>query len=375
TTLPAGAHGAPVESVAGGLIATRKPGVVAVLDERGTLVRLFPFTPADVNAARLDGGRLVVWRFGVLEVYDVATGARVFTRPMPTGYRLADVDGGVAVLESTDAIELLRLDDGGSVTLKPGREPLLAHLQPPALSYPYATGDGGGRVVFVPRAQLFATKRLLAMAPAAGSWIVFGSNRDGETRAYSVRPDGSRLTPLLVPSRTLEPLSVSGDGRTILYVGGESSTIYVSHADGTGLRRLAEGDYPALSRDGRRVAFGRSSALWIVGSDGRGLRRLAAGELQARPDWSPDAKALAFVTSKGDRSTLVVERLGGRRRVLARGSSLDAAVGSPRWSPDGRSIAYTQQGLRVVRPDGSHRRRVARGDAYPFAWSPDAKPR
>src|SRR5207302_5655496 len=118
---------------------TREPGAVAVLDERGTLVRLFPFTPADVNAARLDGGRLVVWRFGVLEVYDVATGARVLTRPMPTGYRLADADGGVAVLTSTDTIELLRLDDGGSTTLRPGREPLLADLESPGLYYSYAT--------------------------------------------------------------------------------------------------------------------------------------------------------------------------------------------------------------------------------------------
>ena len=125
-----------------------------MLDASGQLVRVFPFDPADVNAARLDGGRLVVWRFGVLQVYDVATGVLELSRPMPAGYRLADVDGGIAVLLGTNTIMLLRLDDGHSLTVTPGQEPTLADLEPPGLYYSYATGDGGGRVVFLPRAEL-----------------------------------------------------------------------------------------------------------------------------------------------------------------------------------------------------------------------------
>ena len=123
TTLRNDPQAAPVASVSGGLIATRKQGSVAVLDEHGTLVRLFSFVPADVNAAFLDTGRLVVWRFGVLEVYDVATGARALSQPLPPGYRLTDVDGGIAVLRRADAIMLLRLDDAHSVTLTPGQGP------------------------------------------------------------------------------------------------------------------------------------------------------------------------------------------------------------------------------------------------------------
>src|ERR671937_410457 len=92
------------ESVSAGLIAVREPGAVTLVDEHGKIVRVFPFVPDDVNAARLDGGRLVVWRFGVLEVYDAATGLRVLSQPMPAGYRLADVDGGIAVLLGTNRI-------------------------------------------------------------------------------------------------------------------------------------------------------------------------------------------------------------------------------------------------------------------------------
>ena len=156
TALRSGDHSAPVESVSGGLIAIREPSAVAVVDSAGRLVRVFPFTPDDVSAARLDGGSLVVWRFGVLQVYDVASGALELSRPLPAGYRLTDVDGGIVLLIGTDSIRLVRLSDGRSQTLTPGGGSILADLEPPGLYYSYATADGGGRIVFVPRPELVA---------------------------------------------------------------------------------------------------------------------------------------------------------------------------------------------------------------------------
>jgi hypothetical protein len=100
---------------------------VAVVDAQGTLVRIHPFLPEEVSAARLDGGRLVVARLAVLEVYDVATGARELSRPLPTGYKLADVDGGIAMLRRAETIMLLRL--------AAGRGPRFADLEPPGLYY------------------------------------------------------------------------------------------------------------------------------------------------------------------------------------------------------------------------------------------------
>jgi Tol biopolymer transport system component len=151
-TLRRGAHAAPIDSVSGQLIAIREPAEVAIVDEHGTVVRVFPF--ADVSAARVDGGRLVVWRFGVIEVYDIATGALELSRPLPTGYRLVDVDGLVAVLLRADDVMLLDLRDGRSRTLATGDGPRFADLEPPGLYYSYGVGTGG-RVVFVPRSELF----------------------------------------------------------------------------------------------------------------------------------------------------------------------------------------------------------------------------
>ena len=46
-------------------------------------------------------------------------------------------------------------------------------------------------------------------ASAADYRILLQSDRDGMTRGYSIRPDGSLLTPLVPANRPLVPASVS----------------------------------------------------------------------------------------------------------------------------------------------------------------------
>ena len=151
-------HACCVASVSGGLIAIDEPDAVAVLDKQGGLVRVFPF---GADAARLDAGLLVVARLGALETYDVATGMKTNSRPLPRGYALTDVDGGIALLHSSEHFTniLLRLSNGRSYVLPNHSVFQFADLEPPGLYYSYATRDGQGRVVFVPRAEV---KRRLA---------------------------------------------------------------------------------------------------------------------------------------------------------------------------------------------------------------------
>ena len=153
TILKTGAHSSAIDSVSGELIAVRERAAVAIVDLRGNVKRVFPFSPGGVNAARLDSDRLVVWRFGRLESYDVSTGTLEASRPFEAGYRLVDVDGGVAVLVREGSILLLRLADGTSRTLAPAPGRLSAELEPDGLYYAYRVGSGG-RLVFVPRSEV-----------------------------------------------------------------------------------------------------------------------------------------------------------------------------------------------------------------------------
>ena len=109
----------------------------------------------------------------------------------------------------------------------------------------------------------------------------------------------------------------------------------------------------ALSPDGRRVVFVVTEVdsaenryrrdLWIANTDGSGLRRLTwtnAANVGA-PRFSPDGRMIAFAQA----------RQGGRGQVwilpLAEGgeawplTELETGAGNPVWSPDGRRIAFT----------------------------------
>jgi Tol biopolymer transport system component len=100
---------------------------------------------------------------------------------------------------------------------------------------------------------------------------------------------------------------------------------------------------PQLSPDGRRIALasernGKSREIWIANVDGSGAVRLTdtSGKLQGTPRWSPDGRWIAYdvLDPSGDYSVYVLDAAGGAPRLLtARGSI-------PSWSRDGKWIYF-----------------------------------
>jgi len=114
---------------------------------------------------------------------------------------------------------------------------------------------------------------------------------------------------------------------------------------------------PQVSPDGRLIAFtvtqadlGRNeigSDLWLVAAAGGTPRRLTSGSgVDHSPRWSPDGKTLAFISDRGGVENLhIISIAGGEAHQL---TSSETDVDHPLWSRDGRFLIV---GSRIV-PEG-----------------------
>ena len=229
---------------------------------------------------------------------------------------------------------------------------LLAPLAPAAASAqsPYSVED----ILSAP----FATDLIAAPTGAAFAWVRYDRGVRNIWIAEGPEYVGRQLTNWTEDDgQDLSQLRFTPDGRQVLFVRGggpnrageipnprsdpEPATqmVWVAGLDGAS-RPLAEGGSPAISPDGRTIAFLNRGQIFTLTLDGSAppgplLRiRGSAGSLA----WSPDGGRLAFVSNRGDHTFVGVFSLDeGEVRYLD--PSLDRD-GSPTWSPDGTALAF-----------------------------------
>jgi dipeptidyl aminopeptidase/acylaminoacyl peptidase len=212
-----------------------------------------------------------------------------------------------------------------------------------------------------------------------------------------IEPDELLTIPHILRTALVSGFALAPDGKRVALdisvVGRES--IWIVPGDGTAgapltTRRgvgLRDGDW---SPDGRALAFvsNRDGAWNLSVSDDKGLgaRRLASHAGEDRdPRWSPDGKTIAYL-SRGERAETgwdlwVIPSAGGDGKRL---TDRTFDEGDPRWSPDGTRIAITLDGGRhgprrigVVAIDGGAMVEILpenwKGDSFSPRWSPDGK--
>src|SRR6185436_19617197 len=116
------------------------------------------------------------------------------------------------------------------------------------------------------------------------------------------------------------------------------------------LEQAVVGD-PQLSPDGKQILFTIDKADWKqnrrvghifrVGADGANQVQLTFGERgESSPRWSPDGKSIAFTTRRDNDSNNQIYLLsveGGEARRL---TNHPTSPGNMTWAPDGKSIYF-----------------------------------
>jgi len=193
--------------------------------------------------------------------------------------------------------------------------------------------------------------------------------------------------------------SATGLTGRLVFQGARGGTIYVYDLAAGTLRTLTGGFDPAISPDGRTVAFtriGGEQGLYLIDIDGRNERRIFIGdEMPRAPTWSPDGRWIAFVRTTGCTSCrdvgfglclpdnpflggfpLVRRPLFGLSRVDANGENFRDipalnSVQAPDWTTNG-IVYHAVSGIEVTSdtPDGETRS-VIQGAFYQDpAWQP-----
>jgi len=169
------------------------------------------------------------------------------------------------------------------------------------------------------------------------------------------------------PNPPISNANASGLSGTLAFQSGQGGAIYVYDLDSGDLRLLTTGFDPAISPDGRTVAFTRQESdggLYLIDSDGGNERRIHTGPLNmASPKWSEDGASLVFSYAV---SSMECRDMGGGRCVpddeflTGRYSDLDAN--------DYPLITKYEYDLGVVAADGSNFHSLS---ALPSSRAPD----
>jgi Tol biopolymer transport system component/DNA-binding winged helix-turn-helix (wHTH) protein len=187
-----------------------------------------------------------------------------------------------------------------------------------------------------------------ALSPDGRS-VAFVSNRDGDYNIYVGLLNGANPVKITDNSYLKSTPCWSPDGTEIAYARLNDSGIWdiwrVPALGGTSRRFVLNASDPAWSRDGRWLAYRKSStgAIWIsdaAGQNGRELARAQNGLFgNSGPRFSPNGREVAYAISLGGPTgeLEIVDIESGKVRRLTHDAAL---VLSPAWSADGQSIYF-----------------------------------
>jgi dipeptidyl aminopeptidase/acylaminoacyl peptidase len=181
-----------------------------------------------------------------------------------------------------------------------------------------------------------AKKDFAARWSPDGKTVAFLSDREGDqAQVCLIPPDGGEAEPLTKAKGGVERFQWSPDGRQIAFVSPDPESREQKQ------RKRAKDDAVVVDRDDFKPHH-----LWVIGVVGKRPKRLTEGAFSVSDaQWSPDGKRIALVVSPSPRAEDTMEHtriqvLDVQSRAMQVLIPEGRMASTPRWSPDGRRIAF-----------------------------------
>ena len=127
---------------------------------------------------------------------------------------------------------------------------------------------------------------------------------------------------------------------------------------------------PQISPDGKWIAYEVGTPnleanrvvrdIWLVSAEGGEARQITRGGSDTRPRWSPDGKRIAFLSSRdGEQQVYWITLDGGDANPL---TSLSGGADTELWSPDGKWIAFVSSVYPDCKDEACNAERTAQHD-------------
>jgi dipeptidyl aminopeptidase/acylaminoacyl peptidase len=221
-----------------------------------------------------------------------------------------------------------------------------------SLTHVFLSQTSGAQTSGADRLQLTRGEKS-ANAPSFSpdsAWVFFASERSGKRNLYRIPVDGGEAEQITNWTGTLGVYAVSPDGKWVAFAAREPDT-------GEERAKREKRDLRVIDENPH------NQSLWMVpvepDTEGkRPVKKVAAGPYHVGAfDWSPDSRRIAYETrptpdANDSRLADIYEvevETGSVRPVAA----TTASESQPRYSPDGRYLAYVRSNESARRIDGN----------------------
>ncbi len=188
-----------------------------------------------------------------------------------------------------------------------------------------------------------------------GRSLAFVRSRDPSLSSIQVMPFGKgaekpgRENPLVSARSNISNLMWMADGQEIVYLTSNPRRLWRVRADGHSQPREVStignvGIHWTMAPGSKRMAYVEllnDADIWRIHPGGRNApeRLISSSQLDRNPQYSPDGRRIAFLSSRSGNSEIwLADADGTNQRQLTSLNGPDP--GAPRWSPDGQFVVF-----------------------------------